>query len=150
MLSEPHSGWSDFHLNGTQFNYGLSYLDDIAYDWLDQAIHGLETMLPFCVKGFMEPGRFLCLVSYGECLILIEDEDKNEVSIEESVKISMLDFCKELHSDISKHFDGWVNFVDYNSPDFEAKKLELQKLLNRLEELINEKSIYLGPGHVFL
>lgn len=53
MLTKPHAGWSDFQLNGTSL-YGLSYLDDIAFEWLEQAIHGLETMLPFCVKGFMD------------------------------------------------------------------------------------------------
>lgn len=51
-------------------------MDDIAFEWLEQAIHGLETMLPFCVKGFMEPGRFLCIVSYYNCHILIEREDR--------------------------------------------------------------------------
>ena len=63
MLTKPYYGWTDFSLEGTSV-YGLSYLDDIAFEWLDQAIHGLETMLPFCVKGFLEPGRMLCTVSF--------------------------------------------------------------------------------------
>ena len=46
-----------FQLDHTSV-YGLSYLDDIAFEWIDQAIHGLETMMPFCVKGFLEPDRF--------------------------------------------------------------------------------------------
>lgn len=54
MLTKPMHGWSDFQLAGTSV-YGLSYLDDIAIEWVTQAIHGLETMLPFCVKGFLEP-----------------------------------------------------------------------------------------------
>lgn len=50
MLSKPKYGWSDFKLEGTS-TYGLSYLDDIAFEWLDQATHGLKTMQPFYVKG---------------------------------------------------------------------------------------------------
>ncbi|MDY3828170.1 MAG: hypothetical protein SOZ71_05235 [Clostridium sp.] len=60
MLTKPHNGWSDFQLNGTSL-YGLSYIDDIVFEWVEQAIHGIETMLPFCVKGFMEAGRFCVL-----------------------------------------------------------------------------------------
>ena len=55
MLTKPENGWTGFSLEGTS-TYGLSYLDDIAFEWLDQAIHGLETLSPFCVKGFLETG----------------------------------------------------------------------------------------------
>lgn len=75
MLTKPYYGWTDFSLEGTSV-YGLSYLDDIAFEWLDQAIHGLETMLPFCVKGFLEPGRMLCTVSFWNCHIVIEDDER--------------------------------------------------------------------------
>ena len=60
MLIKPYNGWSDFQLNGTSL-YELSYIDDIAFEWVEQAIHEIETMLPFCVKGFMEAGRFCVL-----------------------------------------------------------------------------------------
>ena len=60
MLTKPVHGWSDFHLDNTS-TYKLSYMNDIAFEWVEQAIHGLETMLPFCVKGFSEPNRFLVL-----------------------------------------------------------------------------------------
>lgn len=40
MLTKPEWGWTDFSLEGTSA-YGLSYLDDIPVEWLDQAIHGL-------------------------------------------------------------------------------------------------------------
>lgn len=46
MLTKPENGWTGFGLEGTS-TYGLSYLDDIAFEWLDQAIHGLETLSPF-------------------------------------------------------------------------------------------------------
>ena len=106
MLTKPHNGWSDFQLNGTSL-YELSYIDDIAFEWVEQAIHGLETMLPFCVKGFMEPGRFLCVVSYWNCHIICEDDERNQLDKEdidiEYSHTSMLDFCKYLYNDIKEY-----------------------------------------------
>lgn len=37
MLTKPDYGWSDFQLEGTSI-YRLSYLDDIPFEWLEQAI----------------------------------------------------------------------------------------------------------------
>ena len=76
MLTKPEAGWSDFSLTGTSA-YPLSYLDNIPFEWLDEAIHGLEILNPFCVKGFMEPGRFICVVSFWNCHIICEDENKD-------------------------------------------------------------------------
>ena len=122
MLTKPHAGWSDFQLDGTSL-YGLSYLDDIAFEWLEQAIHGLETMLPFCVKGFMEPGRFLCVVSYWNCHIICENDERNQLDNEdintEYSHTSMLEFCKYLYNDIISNIDEWVRFVDYNEVDWD-------------------------------
>ena len=69
MLTKPEAGWTEFHLEGTH-TYTLSYTDRIASDWMGQAIHGLETMLPFCVKGFLEPGRVLCTASDWNCHVI--------------------------------------------------------------------------------
>ena len=38
MLSCPVNGWTLFSLEGTESQL-LSYLDDIAPEWLDQATH---------------------------------------------------------------------------------------------------------------
>ena len=54
MLTKPQSGWTDFSLDDTCI-YGLSYLGDIAFEWLDQAIHGLETMLSLmCINDVVK------------------------------------------------------------------------------------------------
>jgi hypothetical protein len=39
MLTKPDCGWSDFSLNGTSVYPLSSYLDDIPFEWLDEAIH---------------------------------------------------------------------------------------------------------------
>ena len=153
MLTKPHAGWSDFQLNGTSL-YGLSYLDDIAFEWLEQAIHGLETMLPFCVKGYMEPGRFLCVVSYRNChIIFVNDErhllDNDDIDTEYS-HTSMLEFCKYLYNDIKADMDEWVTFVDYRDDDWDEKRKVLEGQLDRLKELISEKEEYFRADRCFL
>ena len=153
MLTKPIHGWSEFKLDGT-LRYELSYLDDIAFEWIDQAIHGLETMMPFCVKGFLEPNRFLCTVSYWNCHIVCEDDeryplDKKKV-INEISHTNMLQFCQYLYDDISQNIDEWASFVSYDNSDVEEKKKTLIHKLNHLKELISEREECFGDDRCFL
>ena len=153
MLTKPIHGWSEFKLDGT-LRYELSYLDDIAFEWIDQAIHGLETMMPFCVKGFLEPNRFLCTVSYWNCHIVCEDEeryplDKEDVTNEIS-HTNMLQFCQYLYDDISQSIDEWASFVDYEQLDVVERKETLVQKLNHLKNLISEREEYFGNNRCFL
>lgn len=156
MLSKPKHGWSDFQLEGTSV-YGLSYLDDIAFEWLDQAIHGLKTMQPFCVKGFLEPSRFLCMVSYWNCHIIIEDDDRDLLDKDEIVveyaHTSMLEFCRFLYQDISENIEEWAGFADHglDEHDLLAEKVSfLQGKLNTLKYLILAKEGRFGADRCFL
>lgn len=154
MLTKPVNGWSDFQLDNTAI-YGLSYLDDIAFEWIDQAIHGLETMQPFCVKGFMEPNRFLCLVSYWNCHIICEDDERapltSEDIINECSHTSMLQFCEYLYTDVKEKADEWSQFVDYgNHINFCQRKKQLTEKLKRLEKLIAERREWFGDDRCFL
>ena len=153
MLTKPKNGWTDFSLEGT-FAYGLSYLDDIAFEWLDQAIHGLETLSPFCVKGFLEPNRMLCMVSYWNCHIIVEDDERRPLKQEqirrEYSHTSMIEFCKCLYSDISEHIDAWVSFVDYVDADPEKKRQQLFQKLEKLKELIEQREECFGENRCFL
>ena len=67
MLSRPLNGWTDFSLG--QEVYGLSYLTNVPIEWVNQAIHGLETLEPFAVHGVMEPDRMICLVILKELIV---------------------------------------------------------------------------------
>lgn len=114
MLSKPEAGWTDFSIDGKHI-YSLSYLNDIAFDWLEQAIHGLYTMQPFAVYGFCEPNRMVCTVSHWNCYVVFEgDEMSDTYSCIEMycVELSMADFCKMLYSDISENIDTWVHWDD--------------------------------------
>lgn len=153
MLTKPIHGWSDFQLDGTSI-YGLSYLDDIAFEWITQSIHGLETMMPFCVKGFLEPNRFLCTVSYWNCHIVCEDDERypldKEKVINEISHTNMLQFCQFLYDDISQNIDEWASFVDYKQLDVAERKATLTQKLNHLKKLISEREEYFGDNRCFL
>ena len=154
MLTEPDCGWSDFNLDGTSV-YQLSYLDDIPFEWIDDAIHGLETLNPFCVKGFMEPGRFICVVSFWNCHIICEDENRDPLTpqntLHEISHTSMLQFCQQLYDDISENLDRWTWWYNYASEsDFDTRKKELIKKLTRLKELIAENKEHFGEDRCFL
>ena len=153
MLTKPDCGWSDFILDGTSV-YTLSYLDNIPFNWLDDAIHGLETLNPFCVKGFMEPGRFICVVSFWNCHIICEDEDRDPLTpqntLHEISHTSMLQFCQQLYDDISENLDDWACW-DYDPElDFDTNKEELIKKLARLKKLIAENEEHFGKDRCFL
>lgn len=152
MLTKPQHGWSDFSLEGTSV-YGLSYLSDIAFEWIDAAISGLKNQSPFCVKGYLEPDRLLCVVSLYNCHIIIEDEDsgcmeKKDIVYEYS-HTSMLDFCKKLYDDIGSCTDEWASFSDYREEHKEENKKALTLKLEELKELITEKEKFFGEDYRF-
>ncbi len=153
MLSKPDCGWSDFQLEGTS-KYGLSYLDDIALEWVDQAIHGLETMQPFCVKGFLEPDRFLCIVSYWNCHIILEDETQVPFGMDsvgyELSHTNMLQFCQYLYEDVSQNLDEWAAFVSYDGEVNQKKKKALAKKLACLKKLISLREEGFSGKYCFL
>ena len=153
MLSCPVNGWTLFSLEGTESQL-LSYLDDIAPEWLDQAIHGLKTLQPFCVKGFLEPMRMICVVSSWNCHILVEDDDRDPLNPEEVLHeishTSMLEFCRQLRDDIRANLEQWVRFVDYHEEDLEEKRLRLEQKLAELDTLIAAREESFDERHCFL
>jgi len=134
MLTKPQHGWTDFSLG--ESSYSLSYLSNIPMDWLDRAIFGLQTLMPFEVYGYCEPGRMVCTVDYSECRIIFEDDKrhKNDSSLE-IVPMSMLDFCKMLCADISSHMDDWTKWND----SYKISKEDIHSQLVRLHNLIQIK-----------
>ena len=92
----------------------------------------LETMLPFTVHGFCEPGRVLCTISYWNCYIVhCIDEDYEEDTEEiqtEYIHKNMMKFCEDLHRDIKENIDDWCKwFRDYEAETEEEKMLSMLK-----------------------
>ncbi len=134
MLRKPQHGWTVFSLG--ESSYSLSYLSNIPLEWLERAIFGLETLLPFEVYGYCEPGRMMCTVDFSECGIYYEnDKHQKDDSSFKSVPINMLDFCKKLHEDISDHIEEWQEW----SSSYNATKEDIQSRLDRLQKLIRVK-----------
>ena len=162
MLSRPRDGWTTFSL-GKTVRYPLSFLTDVAVDWLTQAIHGLETEDVFSVHGFCEPGRMVCTVSYWSCYVFFEDDGPAPTCEDVShLHVNMLEFCRQLHSDISRDLDAWVcwdeDLLESDSDDcgesgpnapLEKRRRLLTSKLERLEMLIREKEESFDGGSFF-
>lgn len=163
MLSKPEAGWTEFQLAGSPC-YPLSYLTDIPADWLDQAIHGLTALQPFVVHGYCEPGRMVCLVSFRSCYVLFEDEDCQDRQLPDNMTaaaITMLDFCRMLHRDLSANVAAWVRWdarlracgddgQESTRAMLQARKKQLAEKLNILGGLISQRAEAFSPGRVFL
>ena len=101
-------GYSHQHLYQNEL---VDYLSNIPLEWLGRAIFGLETLLPFEVYGYCEPGRIVCTVSFMECRIAFENDKHHKIdSSFEIVPVHMLDFCKMLYEDILAHIEDWAKW----------------------------------------
>ena len=139
MLSKPQHGWTVFSLG--ESSYSLSYLSNIPMEWLERAIFGLETMLPFEVYGYCEPGKMVCTVDFLDCRIVFEDDKHRKIdSTFEIVPIQMLDFCKMVYDDISAHIEDWSKW----NASHDLSKEEIQSRLDRLQKLIRIKENCFG------
>ncbi len=141
MLTPPQYGWTWFQLGGSE-RYHLSYLTDVPFDWLIQAINGLKSRSVFAVHGFCEPGRMICTVSYRCCYVMFEQSEEEpvlEALRQESV--GMLDFCRELRSDILDHLDQWAcwdeSFQDF---DYREDKEAVERYRRKNREILRKKA----------
>lgn len=159
MLSKPKAGWTTFELCD-DYSYRLSYLTDVCIDWLDAAIRGLDDMKPFAVHGFCEPDRMVCLVSFDGTYIVYESDACMKNSGYKhmyGVDVTMIDFCRNLHRDISENLEEWVNWnneylYDDERDEEEMKPIRRSKIkekLDRLEELIKAKEGEWEHTHLF-
>lgn len=156
MLGRPEDGWVSFQLGSPDTRYELSYLNDVALEWLSQAIHGLGTEDVFSVHGYCEPGRMVCTVSFWCCYVIFEDDDRAPACHGViQLHVSMLDFCRQLHRDIAENLDAWV---DWNEGELEAagqgagekRKAQIQEKLDELAQLIEEKKEDFEEGCCFI
>ena len=166
MLGKPHYGWTLFQLEENAPKYDLSNLTNVCFEWLNQAIHGLETLEPFSVHGVCEPGRMICTISYWNCYVIFEGEDREDSCSEEVYcsHMSMIDFCKQLYKDIEVNIDEWKRWNESlvrddleDEFDDEALEVELNKIkmsirerLDVLSGLIRKNEEHFGPNRFFM
>lgn len=154
MLGKPEDGWTLFQLGSKETAYDLSYVTDVAAEWLAQAIHGLTTFDVFSVHGYCEPGRMVCTVSYWCCYVIFEEDSRAPACHDvHQLHVSMLDFCEKLHRDISENLDAWVYWNDGDEEDetaFRARERMLREKLDELKRLIEERREDFEEDHCFL
>ncbi len=150
MLGKPDAGWALFELGSEETAYDLSYVTDVAMEWLTQAIHGLKTLDVFSVHGYCEPGRVVCTVSYWCCYVIFEEDGRAPACQGvHQLHVSMLDFCEKLYQDISENLDAWVHW-DEEDEDVPVREAALREKLNELKSLIEEKREDFGEDCCFL
>lgn len=133
ILSHPKLGWATVNLDN--FKGRVSYLDDIAFDWLKALKVAIENKTIATLYGDEEGGEFYIVLDncYG---FVIVNRDKLE-TIE--IDYGLIDFAQELCNAIRTDLKGWARFCDYYglSEDEKYKKdLELCQLIADTEEAI--------------
>lgn len=135
ILSHPKYGWATVNLNG--FKGRVSYLNDIAFDWLKALKVAIENNTVATLYGDEEGSCFYIVLDnyYG---FVIVNRDKLE-TIE--IDYGLIDFAQELCDAIRTDLKGWARFCDYDyydlSEDEKKKKdLELCQLIADTEEAI--------------
>ena len=133
ILSHPKYGWATVNLNG--FKGRVSYLNDIAFDWLKALKVAIENKTVATLYGDEEGSDFYIVLDdyYG---FVIVNRDKLE-SIE--IDYGLIDFAQELCDAIRTDLKGWARFCDYYDLSEDAKQekdLELCQLIADTEEAI--------------
>ncbi len=158
LLSEPECGWSTFSFPDGKKSYELSYLTDIAVEWLDNALYGLEHLTPFCVHAYLEPGRLLCMVSFWHCHLAVESEDREPEDADDIIRslsnTDMLTFCTYLRDSIQAHLDSWLKWdacewADMTEEEREERRQNLDRRLKRLSTLLESQAEHFGKGRCF-
>lgn len=133
ILSHPKYGWATVNLNG--FKGRVSYLNDIAFDWLKALKVAIENKTVATLYGDEEGSDFYIVLDdyYG---FVIVNRDKLE-TIE--IDYGLIDFAQELCDAIRTDLKGWARFCDYYDLSEDEKKekdLELCQLIADTEEAI--------------
>lgn len=135
ILSHPKYGWATVNLNG--FKGRVSYLNDIAFDWLKALKVAIENKTVATLYGDEEGSDFYIVLDdyYG---FVIVNRDKLE-TIE--IDYGLIDFAQELCNAIRTDLKGWARFCDYDYYDLSEdeqreKDLELCQLIADTEEAI--------------
>ncbi len=102
ILSKPRAGWTTFRLGDSE--YELSYLQDIPCLWLDAAIYGNRTGMPYVVLGDCEQGFMYCVVIGYNIHIFYEDRYQTSYIIDK-------DFAEIIMEDISRDLDAWAEWT---------------------------------------
>lgn len=133
ILSKPKYGWATVDLGN--FNGRVSYLNDIAFEWLIMLKIAIENKSVATLYGDEEGSDFYIILD-DSCGYVLANKDKSEtVRINYNKRI----FAQELCNAIRVNLEGWATFCDYDiesEGDKEKKKEELLNLITDVQEAL--------------
>ena len=133
MLSKPKHGWAEINLD--DFKGRVSYLNDIAFDWLKALKVAIENETIATLYGDEEGSDFYIVLDdyYGFVTVCRDSFETIEINYNKRF------FAQELCNDIRVNLEGWATFCDYdidNEEDREKKKEELLNLIAEVQEVL--------------
>lgn len=133
ILSKPKYGWAMVNLG--DFKGRVSYLNDIAFEWLEVLKVAIENKTIATLYGDEEGSNFYIVLDDYYGYVIINRDELETVEID----YGLIDFTQELCNAIRTDLKGWARFCDYDdlSEDEKYKKdLELCQLIADTEEAI--------------
>ncbi len=133
ILSNPKYGWASVDL-GT-FKGCVSYLNDIAFEWLNALKVAIENKTIATLYGDEEGSDFYIVLDnyYG---FVVENSEETKVI---DIDYGVIDFAQELCEAIKTDIKGWANFCefeDYSEVKLKEKENELLELIANIKESI--------------
>ena len=136
ILSKPKYGWAMVNLG--DFKGKISYLNDIAFEWLTMLKATIQSNSVTTLYGDEEGSDFYIILD-NSCGYVLVNRDKSEtVRINYNKRI----FAQELCDAIRVNLEGWATFCDYDinsKEDRENKKEELLNLIADVQEALRNE-----------
>lgn len=133
ILSNPKFGWASVDLE--KFKGYVSYLNDIAFEWLTALKVAIENKTIATLYGDEEGTEFYIVLDnyYG---FVVEFRKETKVI---DIDYGIIDFAQELCGAIETDIKGWANFCefeDYSENELKEKENELLELIADIKESI--------------
>lgn len=133
ILSNPKFGWASVDLG--EFKGCVSYLNDIAFEWLAALKIAIENKTIATLYGDEEGTEFYIVLDnyYG---FVVEFRRETKVI---DIDYGIIDFTQELCEAIETDIKGWANFCEfenYGEAELKEKENELLELIANIKESI--------------
>ncbi len=133
ILSNPKCGWASVDLG--KFKGCVSYLNDIAFEWLNALKVAIKNKTIATLYGDEEGSEFyIVLDNYYGFVVQFRKETKVI-----DIDYGIIDFAQELCEAIKTDIKGWANFCefeDYGEAELKEKENELLELIANIKESI--------------
>lgn len=136
ILSKPKYGWATVNLG--VFKGRVSYLNDIAFEWLTMLKVAIQINSVATLYGDEEGTDFYIILD-DSCGYVLVNRDKSEaVKINYNKRIFAQELCDAIRVDL----EGWATFCDYNiknKKEAEEKKENLLNLIADVQEALRNE-----------